>query len=61
MISITIFTDDACFTGGAELEVVRILRTLADTFMLDGMLEPGEQYPIISIDGNRVGECEATS
>lgn len=61
MISITIFTDDACFEGRAEREIASILRKLANTFTREGMLEPGVQYPIISVDGNRVGECECIS
>ena len=61
LITITICTADECFDERAEFEVARILRTLADRFNRDGMLAPGELLPIISIDGNRVGECEATS
>jgi hypothetical protein len=58
-LKITITMDNAAFEDSKGFEAARILTKLADK-MQEHSLEPGDEYPLIDINGNRVGEAKVT-
>lgn len=60
MLTITIDTGNAAFTGMAGLECARILRELAERIEgIDVIDEDFDPIRLRDINGNRVGECRA--
>ena len=59
---ITIRTGNAAFRSECgdqpELEVSRILRSLADRVIDGGLPDPGEPIILMDYNGNRVGKAE---
>lgn len=56
--TITMKTDNAAFDPNPEMEVVRILRTVADKIEATGL---GEDIVLRDINGNRVGQAETVT
>jgi hypothetical protein len=50
-----ITTDNAAFAGMPEMEIARILRRLADRLERDGVPEDDDRWPMMDVNGNRVG------
>jgi|OpeIllAssembly_1097287.scaffolds.fasta_scaffold662297_3 hypothetical protein len=53
-LTITIRTENAAFDESPELEVARILRSLANRMEVDGV----EDRNILDVNGNKVGEVK---
>lgn len=54
--TITVDVDNDAFTEDAAYETVRILRTVIDRLMRNG-LRPGDTHPLFDHNGNRVGDA----
>lgn len=57
MIVITIDTDNQAFADSEQLEVARILNTLADRLDKHGLPSPDHTMRLLDINGNIVGSA----